>query len=657
MEFLSYFMKPTESPNQKNESKFQLPIAYLESANKSDLHVLQSTVATDLELDTLTANNQTTTKSEKEKGEPAQKPIYDHLFLPQHSFAKETIFQWKSHFTSNRDFLLESQEILKKMGEYKSSVTEYQESIGFTMDESACEKIKKVWTVVKDDALFLEKYGYMELDLLKSLNRRPAFLQTMSIVNMTSPILSFLIPVVMLILPFFLLKIQGVPISFEKYFEVLSNIAKHHIIGKSISTFQNFSASNLAYFLMMAGFYAYQIYQNYLSCVRFYRNMKDMNDYLMDTKLYLSYSIHSMLQYSDMLKTCKCSQYAPFYNELQTHVRQLQSLQQVLSVVEPFVPSLSKINEIGTLLRCFYELYENEGFGVSLQWSFGFEGYMNNLLGVYENMSKGNVAFAHYLDVVVDTADVVMSDHSISDVAVADKKDNSLLIKNQVYPPHLVETFVKNDCVLDKNMIITGPNAAGKTTFLKTTIINIILSQQLGCGYYSECAMVPYHHIHSYLNIPDTSARDSLFQAESRRCKEILDAIDCTKSGNKIRHFCVFDELYSGTNPAEATKSAYAFLLYLSNFPTVDFILTTHYVSICKKLKKKKSVRIQNWKMEAAYRDSADGSNGVDDDAWNPKIHYTYKIKKGISKIQGALCVLREMEYPAEIIKTIREYQ
>ena len=74
-------------------------------------------------------------------------------------------------------------------------------------------------------------------------------------------------------------------------------------------------------------------------------------------------------------------------------------------------------------------------------------------------------------------------------------------------------------------MIITGPNAAGKTTLLKTTTINIILSQQWGCGFYRKCSISPYSHIHCYLNIPDTSGRDSLFQAEARRCKEILDAI------------------------------------------------------------------------------------------------------------------------------------
>jgi hypothetical protein len=561
--------------------------------------------------------------SKKSKSsESSESPIYNHLFNPTHDFAQETLSQWKTNFTSNREFLLENQRILAKMGAYRSEMQIHQEFIGYTMDQDACKKIKKVWNVVKKDELFLEKHGYMELELLKGLNRRPIFLQTMSLVNMTSPVLSFLIPVVMLILPFFLLKIQCVPITMDKYVEVLSNIAKHHIIGKSISTIQNFSASNLAYFLLMVAFYAYQIYQNYQTCIRFYRNMKETNDYLMETKQYLAYSIHSMQKFAEITKLDECSQHSRFYIELQIHLKQLQHLQQVLSVVEPFSPSLGKINEIGTLLQCFYELYDNEAFGVSLKWSFGFEGYANNLLGVFENMEKGHVSFAEFNGL------------------------NGLQIKDQVYPPHLRETFVKNNCVLDKNMIITGPNAAGKTTFLKTTIINVILTQQLGCGYYTACVIDPYQQIHSYLNIPDTSARDSLFQAESRRCKEILNAIHAPESqSNNSRHFCVFDELYSGTNPSEATKSAYAFLLYLSKIPTVDFILTTHYVSICKRLKKDKSLRIQNWKMDAVYDESEDS-----------KISYTYKIKKGISKIQGAICVLREMEYPAEIIKTICEY-
>jgi DNA mismatch repair protein MutS len=139
------------------------------------------------------------------------------------------------------------------------------------------------------------------------------------------------------------------------------------------------------------------------------------------------------------------------------------------------------------------------------------------------------------------------------------------------------------------------------------------------------------------LNIPDTSGRDSLFQAESRRCKEIIDNIKLN-SDSKCRHFCIFDELYSGTNPEEASKAGHAFLKYLNGFSNVNYILTTHYFAICNKFKKSKQV--QNYKMEV---------NVLKDGTFE----YTYKIKKGVSKIKGGIRVLKDMDYPDEIIDTI----
>ena len=99
-------------------------------------------------------------------------------------------------------------------------------------------------------------------------------------------------------------------------------------------------------------------------------------------------------------------------------------------------------------------------------------------------------------------------------------------------------------------MIVTGPNASGKTTILKTVILNLIFSQSYGYGFYSKASVVLYDKIHCYLNIPDTSGRDSLFQAEARRCKDIIDSLD-----DNSKHFCIFDELFSGTNPNEACAS------------------------------------------------------------------------------------------------------
>ena len=70
--------------------------------------------------------------------------------------------------------------------------------------------------------------------------------------------------------------------------------------------------------------------------------------------------------------------------------------------------------------------------------------------------------------------------------------------------------------------------------------------------------------------------------------------------------------------------------------------MTTHYVDICAKWKKT-GARIANYQMEAK-EDENDG------------IEYTYRIIKGVSKIQGAIKVLREMEYPTEILDTIACY-
>jgi DNA mismatch repair ATPase MutS len=93
--------------------------------------------------------------------------------------------------------------------------------------------------------------------------------------------------------------------------------------------------------------------------------------------------------------------------------------------------------------------------------------------------------------------------------------------------------------------------------------------------------------------------------------------------------------LYSGTNPEEATQAGKAFLSYLSKYPNVKYMLTTHYVKICKHFKKSNSVC--NYKMEV---------NVMPDRSFE----YTYKMKKGISQLKGGIRVLRDMNYPQEIL-------
>jgi DNA mismatch repair ATPase MutS len=220
--------------------------------------------------------------------------------------------------------------------------------------------------------------------------------------------------------------------------------------------------------------------------------------------------------------------------------------------------------------------------------------------------------------------------------------------------------IVKNDIVLDKKLLITGPNAAGKTTTIKTTIFNVLLSQQFGYGVYKSANIVPYHFLHCYLNIPDTSGRDSLFQAESRRCKEILD---CITTNSTKRHFGIFDELYSGTNPYEAVASAYGYIHHISGMKNVDFMLTTHYISLCELFEPEKQDKKKR-------KDKKDNKSNDTKNGGNPNIRnlhmkttigesgtdhvYHYKVVHGISKVRGGLKVLVDLNYPDEIIQTTK---
>lgn len=591
------FSKP--SKKEPLQTNFKLPILYLD---EKEIHPLSEIVVNDLELYDTDSTNTNTGKTEENK------TMYNYLLNPTHPFSKNMVSKWNKQYTTNISFLKDSQTVIKNMNEYKSAIQPYKKE--YDID---CDKIMEIWKETKENPLFLEKYNYMEWDCLKELNNSNSFLQTLSVLNMTSPILSFIVPFVILIVPFFILKMKRIPITVADYCHVLKTIAKNHVIGKTLENLQSLSFEKIIYIIVSIGFYFLQIYQNITQCMRFYRNISIINNYLMELKKYLKYSISSMENFCKI--NAELATYTSFCKCTKKHTETLQSFYDLLEPIQPFTPGFSKLSEIGYLLKCFYQLHSNDEYENSLKYAVGFEGYIDNLSGIRDNIELGHISFTEF------------------------SNDKKCEFKEQYYPALMDENPIKNKCDLNKNIIISAPNASGKTTMLKTTMINIIFSQQFGVGFYQSAIINPYTHIHSYLNIPDTSNRDSLFQSEARRCKEIIDIINNTDV--KERHFCIFDELYSGTNPHESIKTSYAFLLYLSKYENVDFMMTTHLVSVCKKMKK--HPKIKNYKMNVIEK-----PDGI--------FEYTYKMKKGISKIQGGILVLKGMNYPDEIIETINKY-
>jgi hypothetical protein len=591
---------------------FKLPIFYLDKKTQ-----LKENIVTDLELiKTIDATDASAV------------PILYNTFEPKNCLAKKTLEQIPNYYSYDLKFLNDTQELLKS---YKPCLSTEKEEI---VQKPNFDEIVQLWDEIKMDTGFREKYNYMDWSYFLYLNESQLFLQLMSFYNMTSPIISLFVPIFILIVPFFIIKARGLSVSIKEYIDILKILAGNHAIGKLFTQFHKVKLDQKLYMLISAGFYVFSIYQNILACIRFHYNIKKIHNYLSKFKEYLNYTLINMENLELLVSKLKNNTYVSFIDEMRKHKTVLDDFRNKLNSVSDFKISFRKVAEIGIVLKYFYQLNYNEIYNTSFLYSFGFNGYIDNLEGLINNIQKENLHFAKFNN---HTNKSTKSTKSTKNTKT--KTKNSNILKKSYYAALINKNPVKNDVKLDKAMIITGPNASGKTTVLKSALINVILSQQFGCGFYDEASLTPYKFIHCYLNIPDTSGRDSLFQAEARRCKEIIDTIKENNNDDEDSHFCVFDEIYSGTNPEEAVISALAFMQYLVKIKNVQCIMTTHFIKVCKKLNKNKYVK--------NYHMHVDLSNNND-------FSYTYKMKEGISEIHGGIKVLNDMNYPSEIINNTK---
>lgn len=564
---------------------FKLPINY----NKEKME-LKENIVSDLELVNTVDNSNNS--------------IYSFCFEKKNIISEKIVEQISKFYTTDVAYLKDNQQLLKDYKNNENNYTNYSPNY---------EKIIAIWNELKIETGFKEKYYYIDWEILDFLNSSEIFLQFISIYNLFSPIFSLMIPIIILIVPFFILKIKGLKVTIPEYVNILKLVAQTNAIGKLfvINLFE-LSLQEQLYIFISAALYIFSIYQNVMVCVRFNNNMKNIHEYFKEIEIYNDFTIkriNNYLQYAENLNS-----FHDFHIELKNNLTILNTIKNKIKSISDYkLFNIKKMKEIGKILKYFYEFHNNTEYNSCIMYSLGFNGYLDCIEGLQENINNKKIHYAEFSN---------------------DIKKNSM--KKSYYACLKNKKPIKNTILLNKNKIITGPNASGKTTILKSTLINIILSQQFGCGFYDSANLTPYHFIHCYLNIPDTSGRDSLFQAEARRCKEILDIIHENKDKN---HFCVFDELYSGTNPEEAEISATEFMKYLQKFSNVSCILTTHFIKICKKLQNMET--IENYKMLSLYK--------------NYKMKYYYILKEGISKIKGGIQILADMNYPKEIIENTQK--
>ena len=201
----------------------------------------------------------------------------------------------------------------------------------------------------------------------------------------------------------------------------------------------------------------------------------------------------------------------------------------------------------------------------------------------------------------------------------------ALRCKQLGHPLIMTEKSVANDFDMQGKgevILLTGPNMAGKSTFLRTVGVNIIIAQMGGVVCAAEFDFNPGIKVFTAMRIKDDLSENiSSFYAELSRIKYLLDLVE---EGEPVLYF--LDEILKGTNSADRHKGAVALMMQLSKLQVSGFV-STHDLALGDLSKELNSVR--NFSFESTI------SAG--------KIEFDYTIRPGICQSFNACELMRQM--------------
>ena len=239
---------------------------------------------------------------------------------------------------------------------------------------------------------------------------------------------------------------------------------------------------------------------------------------------------------------------------------------------------------------------------------------------------------------VISEIDVIQSFAFISEKYnyVRPKLNNKHEIKvidsrHPVVEKVIKDSYVENDIIMDKNtniLLITGPNMAGKSTYMRQLGIITIMAQ-IGCFVPAKEANLPiFDKIFTRIG-----ASDDLVSGESTFMVEMIEASNAIKNATE-NSLILFDELGRGTATFDGMSLAQAILEYIHDHIGCKTLFSTHYHELTdleKNLKKLKNKHV-----------SAEEKDG--------NIIFLHKVKDGSVDKSYGINVAKLAGLPNEVI-------
>jgi len=205
----------------------------------------------------------------------------------------------------------------------------------------------------------------------------------------------------------------------------------------------------------------------------------------------------------------------------------------------------------------------------------------------------------------------------------SDDPQSSIQAEGLFHP--LVANVVSNDYALGSwaNLcFISGPNMAGKSTFLKSFGLAVYLAHVGFPVPARSFRTTIFNGLMMTVNLADSISQGySHFYAEVRRVKDVVSAI-----GEKRRIVVIFDELFRGTNVKDASDASLEVIDALAGIDSSLFLISTHIVEIAADLRDNPNIHFVCF--------SATMEGGI---PW-----YSYKLKEGVSDERAGMVILRE---------------
>lgn len=302
---------------------------------------------------------------------------------------------------------------------------------------------------------------------------------------------------------------------------------------------------------------------------------------------------------------------------------------------------LSNITEVQEELRLLSKQLSSLRRNRSLRYFEDTAGYFNPitqkevrlyrkyalLLHEHKDEVMQAISIVGKMDAAISIASYALRTHANESITWTNS--SSIIAKDMIHP--MVKDCIANDVNLEQNMILTGSNATGKSTYLKMIASNAIIVQCFGFVF-AASYVSDFFRIETSMSIHDHLEKgESTFVAEGKALKYLLDA-----GTSELPALCIMDEILRGTNTLDRISLSAVILREFSK-KHARCVVATHDIELTQLLKQ--------WYVCAHFSERMQEG----------KMVFDYRLQQGVTATRNAIDLLEVFDYEQSLVQAARK--